>query len=189
MKKTVTERFWAKVQRNTPDACWIWTGSNHSGGYGTFYPTTTPVGAHHYSYELAYGQIPVGYVIDHLCRTPACVNPEHLEAVTDRINNARKLVDVSIRGQCPNGHPFYTEPTCTVCTEMGQVLEPTHRGRPRLDPTVLFSIRLPITVITIIERRADKAHMGVSPWLARVIHHEAVRSHHKRRPSGRDRSG
>ena len=53
------------------------------------------------------------------------------------------------------------------------------RGRPTLEPTERISLRLPVKVLEIIARRAEKAHMGVSVYLAeRVIYHEVVRRHY-----------
>lgn len=53
------------------------------------------------------------------------------------------------------------------------------RGRPALEPTDTITVRLPVSTLDIIKRRAAKANMGPSIWLAeRVIHHEVVRSHH-----------
>jgi hypothetical protein len=40
-------------------------------------------------YEQAKGPIPDGLVIDHLCRVSLCVNPDHLEAVTEAVNVQR----------------------------------------------------------------------------------------------------
>jgi hypothetical protein len=45
--------------------------------------------AHRVSYELVKGPIPEGLHLDHLCRTPLCVNPDHLEPVTHRENLLR----------------------------------------------------------------------------------------------------
>lgn len=45
--------------------------------------------AHRVTYEHHRGAIPVGLVIDHLCRVKACCNPDHLEVVTQTENCAR----------------------------------------------------------------------------------------------------
>ena len=79
-------RFWAKVDRS--GSCWLWLAAT-SHGYGTFQSNGKLVRAHRYAYELLVGPIPGGLVIDHLCRTTACVNPEHLEPVTQRENLLR----------------------------------------------------------------------------------------------------
>jgi hypothetical protein len=47
--------------------------------------------AHRAYYEDAKGAIPPHLDLDHLCRVPACVNPDHLEAVPRAINVRRGL--------------------------------------------------------------------------------------------------
>lgn len=82
---SVAERFWSKVEKT--DSCWLYTGSNNN-GYGQFWTGTKNSLAHRFSYELV-AKIPEGLHIDHLCRVRNCVNPEHLEPVTNKENVLR----------------------------------------------------------------------------------------------------
>lgn len=85
-------RFWAKVDRHE-GGCWVWMGGVNRKGYGQFGVLTAEgvVGyrAHRLAYELEVGAIPPGMVLDHLCRNRRCVNPDHLEPVSDSENVRR----------------------------------------------------------------------------------------------------
>lgn len=129
--RTEAERFWEKV--DTSGDCWEWTAYKLPTGYGRFRVGGADkngghiVMAHRWAYEVLVGQILEGLVLDHLCRNPGCVNPNHLEPVTDRENlrrgmgwsgrNARKT-------HCPEGHEYTDENThrdsidrrkCRIC--------------------------------------------------------------------------
>src|SRR5262249_3163509 len=69
--------------------CWLRIGYCPKGYYGSLKWHGKRVLAHVFSYQWHVGPIPAGYDIDHLCRTPACVNPTHLEAVPHRVNVLR----------------------------------------------------------------------------------------------------
>lgn len=87
--------------------CWLWLRSRNNKGYGKLcgFGNGRSVLAHRYSYELHKGPIPAGLVIDHKCRTPACVNPDHLEAVTQSINMQRGARAIRVKtGRCVRGH-------------------------------------------------------------------------------------
>ena len=100
------------------DDCEIWQGSTTRSGSGLRYGKRTvnykTVSAHKYAYECAFGPVPVGKVLDHLCRNMLCVNPAHLEPVTQRENLIRGTSPVAINAaktHCVNGHEFTKENT------------------------------------------------------------------------------
>jgi hypothetical protein len=101
-------RFWPKVDKT--DGCWLWTAATNEFGYGIFRIDGRNVRAHRWAYEDLVGPIPKGLVLDHLCRTPACVRPDHLEPVTQKVNSERGApggrVWRSLKTHCPAGHPY-----------------------------------------------------------------------------------
>lgn len=112
------ETAWAKfLQRREimPDGCWLWTGAVHKTGYGLFNPGEGVVRAHRWSYEHYRGPIPNGLHIDHLCRVRRCVNPDHLEAVTQAENNRRSFAARGLLGVCGQGHPRREYQHCPEC--------------------------------------------------------------------------
>lgn len=101
-------RFLEKVSlpTNLYKDCWKWTSSLDSEGYGRIKIHGLVLKAHRLSYEIFRTKIPVGYVIDHLCRNIDCVNPFHLEVVTNHENLIRKY---KRQTHCKRGHPLSGE--------------------------------------------------------------------------------
>lgn len=87
---TLTDRLLVKVVVDIQTRCWVWHGSRTCRGYGKLRDAAKSRSAHRVSYELFVGPIPEGLELDHLCRHPACVNPDHLEPVT-RLENQRRV--------------------------------------------------------------------------------------------------
>lgn len=96
-------RFWEKVSKG--DGCWVWTGYIGENGYGRFSVGGRLVNSHRWAYEEAHGPVDPLLVIDHLCRVRECVNPAHLEPVTQQENAARGQRAEGRDKACRNGHP------------------------------------------------------------------------------------
>ena len=83
--------------------CWLWQGGTGDGGYGRFFFAGRKELAHRFAYTAMVGCIPHGLEIDHTCFTAACVNPDHLEAVTHLVNRRRAAARIT---HCPQGHEY-----------------------------------------------------------------------------------
>jgi len=143
-RQTIQEaehRFWPKVKKT--DDCWLWTAGLDSNGYGLFRLDERRLGAHVVSYGLLVGPIPDGLELDHLCRNRTCVNPEHLEPVTSKVNWERGESITAINARkthCIHGHEFTIENTyvwrggrkCKICSkERQRQLKESFKAAPR----------------------------------------------------------
>src|SRR6478736_10003428 len=101
-------RFWSKVDVGSPLQCWGWKGRLSGKGYGQFdMPDGRQARSHRIAYALKKGEIPIGMVVDHICRTRHCCNPSHLRAVSNAENVLSGIgvtADNSRKTHCLNGH-------------------------------------------------------------------------------------
>lgn len=97
--------------------CWLWIKALRDNGYGTIKTNGLSELAHRVSYRTFKAPIPPGLDLDHLCRTRACINPDHLEVVTGIENWWRGSSPSALaarRGRCLNGHPYTAANTAVV---------------------------------------------------------------------------
>jgi hypothetical protein len=127
------KRFDEKWMPEPMSGCWLWIRSTDSAGYGLFWDRDRHRGAHRVAYERWVGPIPAGLHLDHLCRTPACINPEHLEAVTPRESTLRghsKMARNAKQTDCLRGHEF--TPANTLRSALGtRYCRACHNARQR----------------------------------------------------------
>ena len=87
---TPEEAFLARTEPLCWSDCIVWTGATIRCGYGSLRVNGRTVLAHRYAWEQINGPIPEGMWIDHICHTPACVNPDHLRLATISQNGANR---------------------------------------------------------------------------------------------------
>lgn len=116
------ERIASKIQIDE-SGCWRWTASMKSGGYGQLRWNGTIRRAHRVVYQLLVGEIPDGLQLDHICRRRHCVNPAHLEPVTQRENLLRGdtiPAKCAAKTHCPKGHPLAGDNLVPSQLKLGQ---------------------------------------------------------------------
>ena len=147
---TRVERFWSHVNKGgqVPDCapelgqCWEWTGYVMPSGYGRFTLGKHIHSAHRAAYKLLVGELIQGLVIDHLCRNKSCVNPMHLEQVTQLINIRRGLTGEINKSKthCPHGHTYNASNTI-YGPKMQRFCRACNKPRARLGMQKLYQKR------------------------------------------------
>ncbi len=108
------------------NGCWLWHGCVDQKGYGRLHSFYTSNVAHRWAYERFIGPIPHNHQCHHMCGVKGCVNPSHLEALTQREHSAKH--PQTRKTHCPQGHPYsgdnlymrtdkngHTTQHCVVC--------------------------------------------------------------------------
>ena len=119
--------------------CWIWKGAISTHGYGLV--ARKKYAKHQYAHRIAYvihiGPVPDGHDIHHSCGNKACVNPEHLEALT-HADHAR-LNPRASQMACKYGHDWHdpynvyrTKCGHRYCGQCHRERQNTRRARPLL---------------------------------------------------------
>jgi hypothetical protein len=129
--KHILERLERLSETEPNSGCWLWTGYIDPQGYGRLGNDGL---AHRLMYELVRGPIPAGLTLDHLCRVRSCINPNHLEPVTDGVNILRGTSFSAINARktaCPYGHAYREAKTNgrRVCRECNRLAATAYRIR------------------------------------------------------------
>lgn len=97
--------------------CWEWQKGKTKAGYGQVTLSGKRQYAHRVMYVLFYGEIEIGKIVDHICNNPSCINPKHLQAISQLDNTIRSQIAIPAKNKrkthCKNGHEFTLENTYT----------------------------------------------------------------------------
>ena len=121
--------FWSRVERASSNECWLWVGPKNRDGYSCPYlgrigKTPHKTFGHRAVWRMLRGEIPDRMTIDHLCLVKHCVNPDHMQIVTNESNVELGAVVQGERStECRRGHPrtpenthyMKNQRTCAVC--------------------------------------------------------------------------
>jgi hypothetical protein len=90
------------------NGCWTLPGKLQKDGYKQVRANGATYLAHRYFYVEFRGPIGKGLVLDHICHNRPCINPDHLEPITQRENCLRGngTVHYLEKTACPQGHPY-----------------------------------------------------------------------------------
>lgn len=142
--RDIRDRILDSVSRNE-DGCWLWQRRIGNRGYGVMTANGKASQlAHRVSYAAFVGPIPEGLVIDHLCRVRSCVNPAHLEPVTQKANVLRSPIAPAAintsKTHCPQGH-LYDAANTYVQAAGSRVCRTCHREYKRRRRQALRHVR------------------------------------------------
>jgi hypothetical protein len=142
--RSLAERFWRRVDKGSPEMCWLWRGQRRRGGYGGIEDGQgRKLSAHRVAWILTRGNIPDGLFVCHSCDEPRCVNPAHLFLGTADDN----MADMVAKGRQVSGSAKLIPAEATAIRELATAGKHTHRELAKM-----FGVTRP-TVSNILARR------------------------------------
>lgn len=169
--RSLSDRFWSKVQKGDHDACWPWTGAKSGAPdrHGRSYSQIRSGGTkgrlllvHRVAWELAHGAIPAGMVVLHACDNPNCVNVRHLSIGTQRDNVRDAVRKGHMRGPCVCGERVHTSKLTRADVQV--IRERAANGTPQTHLAREFGVSSP-SISRIVRGKAwrEAASGGVTP--------------------------
>lgn len=98
-------RFWKKVEKGAPEACWNWNACVNKLGYGSLHLEGKTRLAHRIAFFITNGPFDDTLKVCHTCDNPPCCNPAHLWLGTDVEN----VADRDAKGRLVNGRKYKGE--------------------------------------------------------------------------------
>lgn len=114
-RRTLTERFWEKVDKRSPAECWPWKGGAFADGYGAISINGRPRRANRVCYEIIHGFVDPDLEVLHQCDNNHCVNPLHLKLGT----HAENMADMGKRGRASQQYKLTDEQVQEVRNAVG----------------------------------------------------------------------
>lgn len=116
-----------RVEVDPVTGCWIYGRAKTDTGYGVIRHDGVLLYVHRVIAEAAWGPIPEGVHVDHLCRIRACCHPLDLEHVSPAENNQRAWDALT----CQNRHRWREETVLDTRDGTQRCLRCLEEGLPR----------------------------------------------------------
>ena len=130
----------SRIKVDPATGCHVWVGNHDSSGYGYIERHGMTRVAHRVVWQLSGRTLDPTLVLDHLCRNRSCVNPDHPEQVSMRVNTSRgvgrnaagaRAIDA---GHCLRGHDlsvvgFHSLNSGRMCAECGRENQRRYKAR------------------------------------------------------------
>ena len=130
MEQKIIDKFWNNISYEALTGCWLWDGATTRSFYGVIAINGKNMYTHRLSAKI-HGLDMSGDVMRHLCNTPSCCNPLHLETGSHKDNAADRVKLVKsmtlpkpLKIKRSRGRPQVRFKPET----------PNKRGRPRIHP-------------------------------------------------------
>ncbi len=122
-------RLWNYVIEDE-NGCWVWQAHKNHHGYGTIAYKNVSRLAYNISYIL-FRKKPItpGKVLHHICGNRACINPEHLEEITNKENVLQGIGPTAVNARkthCDDGHSIMEEENIYRNKDNGRVCKICH---------------------------------------------------------------